>query len=170
MPAKRTSGKAFNGMRPTIFLRPDAARRCGVALAVLTGVLVSACATVEDIAGPLPEAMRTTMSDVDGRGYPDLTKVARAPTNLPTTAAFDRIESRLVQERRAVDANRSAAVLTPAQQSVAWADVPRAQMNSDPRSADVPDTLDAAIAWAQAERARMEALLRQLPPVQGVPN
>jgi hypothetical protein len=114
--------------------------------------------------------MRAVAGDVQGTGYPDLARVPPAPTNLPGAAQFSRLEDRLVQERRALDANRRARPATAAELSQAWADQSRSQMDQDPRSEPVADTSAEAEAWAAAERARMEALLRRLPPVQGVPN
>lgn len=133
-------------------------------------VLATGCASIEDTVGPLPDAMRMATSELGGRGYPDLSRVPAVPGGLPGEAAWGRMEARLIQQRRALDARPEAAVLTPAQVSLAWAQGPRAAMDADPRSGPVPDTLARDTAWAEAERARMEAALGRLPPVPGVPD
>jgi hypothetical protein len=144
----------------------------GLAIALTVGLaaLAQGCASIEDGVGPLPDAMRTVAGDVEGRGYPDLARVPPVPTNLPGPAQFNRLEDRLVQERRALEASRGGQLPTAAEQSQVWADESRRQIERDPRSAPVADTSAEAQAWADGERARMEALLRRLPPVQGVPN
>ncbi len=125
------------------------------------------CVSLENEEGRLPDAVRAAISGLTAKGYPDLTKIPDAPTNLPTPATWTALESRLVGQGRDLAANPSAVAPTAEETNLSWAATARTNLEADPRSEPLPAIVAGAEGspeWAAAAKAKLEADLARLPP------
>lgn len=130
--------------------------------------LATGCMSLQNEEGRLPDAMRSALSGLDAQGYPDLTKIPDAPTNLPSSATWDAMERRLIMQGKALAANKAARLPSGEELNLNWAQTDRQALTTDPRAQPVPDGAGEAAkaaAWAEAERAKIEADLARLPPL-----
>jgi hypothetical protein len=146
-----------------------AVRHLMVAVPLGLSLCLSACVTLDDEKGLFPDAVRTAASNIGGQGYPNLAALPELPKNLPSQAAWDRIEKGL-----GVDASqfqKQAGALPPTVEEIGdnWAQTAQSVLDSDPRAVPLPaeQTMTPAQyeAWAAAERARLEAEIAALPPL-----
>ena len=142
--------------------------RTAKALAALSVVTLSVgCVSLENEEGRLPDAMRSAISNLTAKGYPDLTKIPDAPTDVPTSATWTALESRLVMQGRDLSANPSAVAATPEETDLSWAATAKNSLESDPRSEPVPPIAiggEGSPDWAAAAKAKLDADLARLPP------
>ena len=138
------------------------------ALAVLMAVAFSSgCMSLANEEGRLPDAMRSVISGFTAKGYPDLTKLPEAPTDLPTSANWSALESRLVAQGRALATNPAAIAPTPEETNLAWARTEREALEADPLAQPLqpdPPGAPSSAQWAADARAKLDADLARLPP------
>jgi hypothetical protein len=137
-------------------------------------VVVASCATfttgcmsLENEEGRLPDAMRSAITGLTAKGYPDLTKIPDAPKDLPTAANWTALEARLADQGREVANSPNAAALTPEETNLDWAAKEKSALESDPRAEALPPVVAGAVGspeWAAEARAKLEADLARLPP------
>lgn len=130
--------------------------------------LSTGCMSLENEEGRLPDAVRSTISGLIAKGYPDLTKIPDAPTDLPAPATWTALESRLVIQGRELAANPAAAAPTSDDTSLSWAQSARSNLEADPRAQPVtapPAGVPTELESAAAARAKFDADLARLPPL-----
>ena len=146
--------------------RPATRLRCcvlGILCVALTG-----CVSLENEEGRLPDAMRSAINSLTAKGYPDLTKIPDAPTNLPNAATWTALETGLVGQGSRLNNNTDARAPTPDETNLDWAQKERAALDADPRAQPLPAPVAGAAEspdWAAAARAKLEADLARLPPL-----
>jgi hypothetical protein len=145
-------------------VREAARAACALSLcSFLTG-----CMSLQNEEGRLPNAVRSALSGLTAQGYPDLTKIPDAPTNLPSSAAWEALEGRLVAQGHALAGNRAARVPSAEELNLNWAQTDRSALTTDPRAQPLADSETAAAnaaAWARQARAKLEADIARLPPL-----
>jgi hypothetical protein len=141
------------------------AKRAVVALCLCA--LGTGCMSLENEEGRLPDAMRGAIAGLTAKGYPDLTKIPDAPTELPSSTTWTSLEAGLVQQGRDLSANPTAATPTAEETNLDWAQSEKEKLEADPRAAPLPAVVPGAEGtpeWAAAARAKLEADLARLPP------
>jgi hypothetical protein len=135
--------------------------------AAFFGASATGCMSLENEEGRLPNAMRTAISNLSAKGYPDLTKIPDAPTNLPTAANWAALESGLVSQGNELATNPTAVPPTADEANVDWAETERRALESDPRAQPLPPvpTDDSEeVRWAAEAKAKLDADIARLPP------
>jgi hypothetical protein len=131
-------------------------------------VLGAGCASLENEEGRLPDAMRAAMTSLSSKGYPDLTKLPDAPTDMPSAATWTALETGLRAQGQQVAANPAATAPTPDETNVNWAQSVRASLEADPMAQPVPAAkagVQTELEAAAAARAKFDADLARLPPL-----
>jgi hypothetical protein len=126
------------------------------------------CMSLENEEGRLPDAMRTTISALTSNGYPDLTKIPDAPTDLPAPATWTALEAGLVRQGKEMAANPAAAAPTSDDTNLSWAQSARLNLEADPRAQPIiapPAGVQTELESAAAARAKFDADLARLPPL-----
>lgn len=145
--------------------------KLGAAKAVMAlgfAAFASGCISLADEEVRLPDSMRTVISSLTAKGYPDLTKIPDAPKDMPSPAAWSALEARLAAQGRQVARDPMAVSPTPQETNLEWAATDRAALESDPRSEPLPPAIAGAQSsqeWAEEARAKLEADLARLPPL-----
>jgi hypothetical protein len=133
----------------------------------LLAASATGCMSLENEEGRLPDAMRSAISTLSAKGYPDLTKIPDAPTNLPTSASWTALETGLVAQGKSLSDNPAAVPPTADEANQDWAERERRALNADPRAEPVPPVpiggSDEA-KWAAEAKAKLDADLARLPP------
>ena len=144
---------------------PNTTQRIILVLAV--AVFSTGCMSLENEEGRLPDAVRSAISTLSAKGYPDLTKLPEIPTDLPSGSNWSAVEARLVSQGEQLSQNPGAALPSADETNLNWAEKERAALNNDPRA--LPLEIDPSGTtndpnWAIAARAKLEADLARLPP------
>jgi hypothetical protein len=138
-----------------------------VACVSALGLGLTGCVSLESEEGRLPDAMRAAISNLSAKGYPDLTKIPDAPTNLPTATTWSALEAGLVEQGKALSQDPAAVPPTPEETNLDWAEAQRRALNSDPRAEPVPPVPVGGsdeVKWAADAKAKLDADLARLPP------
>jgi hypothetical protein len=125
------------------------------------------CMSLENEEGRLPNAMRSAISGLTAKGYPDLTKIPDAPKDLPSAATWSGLEAQLAAQGKVVAADPSARAPTAEETNLSWAATERSAVEADPRAQPVPPVIAGAPGtpdWAAEARAKLDADLARLPP------
>jgi hypothetical protein len=137
-------------------------------VAMACALSCAGCVSLENEEGRLPDAVRSAISGLTAKGYPDLTKIPDAPTNLPTAATWGALEQGLVAQGQSVAQNPGAVAPTAEELNQSWAQGARASLEADPRSQPVPPVAvgtQTELEAAAAARAKFDADLARLPPL-----
>jgi hypothetical protein len=129
--------------------------------------LCTGCMSLENEEGRLPDAMRSAISGLTAKGYPDLTKIPEAPTDLPSATTWSALETRLTSQGREVATNPKSISPTAEETNLSWAATERTALEGDPRAQPLPPVVAGAPGtpeWAAEARAKLEADLARLPP------
>ena len=131
------------------------------------GVVCTGCMSLENEEGRLPDALRSAISGLTAKGYPDLTKIPDAPTDLPSATTWSALEARLAAQGKLVAASPSAIAPTAEETNLSWAVTERNRLEADPMAQPLPPVVAGAPGtpeWAAEARAKLEADLARLPP------
>ena len=135
--------------------------------AVALGLLVvplSACQTLGQEEGFLPDTIRSATAVLTPRDYPDLSKIPDAPTNLPSQKSWADLQAGLQGDAKIVQADPSAKPVTAAEIDQTWAKAEKQAIDANAASTLTQQTAAEPDAWAGAARAKMEADIARLPP------
>lgn len=130
--------------------------------------LSTACGTLENEEGRLPDAMRTAMRTFSANGYPDLTKLPEAPKYVPSAATWSALEAGLIAQGQEVASSPSASALTPADSDLTWAQTARTDLETEPLAQPIAPAQSGASNEqedAAAARAKFDADFARLPPI-----
>ena len=130
-------------------------------------VVCTGCMSLENEEGRLPDAMRSAISGLTAKGYPDLTKIPDAPTDLPSATTWSALEARLAAQGKLVAASPSAIAPTAEETNLSWAVTERNRLEAEPMAQPLPPVVAGAPGtpeWAAEARAKLEADLARLPP------
>jgi hypothetical protein len=130
--------------------------------------LLSGCMSLESEEGRLPAAMRTAINTFTAKGYPDLTKVPDAPTNVPTPATWTALENGLVDQGKILSRDPAARPPAANETNLSWAERERQALTSDPRAEPVPPVPvqgSSEAVWAAEAKAKLDADIARLPPL-----
>jgi hypothetical protein len=137
-------------------------------LAALTlCVGATGCVSLENEEGRLPRAMQASLATLSAKGYPDLTKIPDAPTDLPTAANWTSLEAGLVAQGNTVSTDPMAVQPTTDEANLGWAKAAQSALDGDPRAQPLPPVQPGSendVSWAAAAKAKLEADLARLPP------
>ncbi len=138
------------------------------AIVAALSLSATACMSLANEEGRLPDVMRSAITGLTARGYPDLTKIPDAPTDLPTARTWSSLEARLVQQGATLRANPLATAPTADDINLEWAAQAQAGLEADPRAQALPPVVAGSPGtpeWAAQERAKLDADLARLPPL-----
>jgi hypothetical protein len=142
-------------------------RKFGLLGLAAFSLCLGGCMSLENEEGRLPDAMRAAVANLSAKGYPDLTKIPDAPTNVPTAATWATLEAGLVDQGKSLAEDPSATPPTPEDSNLSWAEEQRRALNSDPRAEPAPPVpIDGTsqVEWAAKAKAKLDADLARLPP------
>ncbi len=137
-------------------------------MALGLAVFGSGCMSLENEEGRLPDAMRSAISGLTAKGYPDLTKIPDTPKDMPSPSTWSALESRLSAQGREVARNPNAVSPRSEETNLDWAAIDRAALESDPRAEPLPPVVAGALSsqeWAEQARAKLDADIARLPPL-----
>lgn len=139
--------------------------RAPVTLALgLFFVPLSACQTLGQEEGFLPDTIRSARAVLNPGDYPDLSKIPEIPKDLPTQKAWADLQTSLQADAKIVQANPGSKPIAAGEIDQTWAKVEKQAMESNSASAQTKQTDAESDAWAAAARAQMEADIARLPP------
>jgi hypothetical protein len=139
-----------------------------VMLVPMVGSL-TACISLDNETGVIPEALRTASANISGNSYPNLAALPQVPKNLPAAGQWTAMEAELLAAASDLARAPNAALPKPGETDTSWSVAERRALDADPRAQ--PLARDAQLtgpeyeAWAAAERARLEAEIAALPPL-----
>jgi hypothetical protein len=143
-------------------------RKVAPVIAMLTLCLgTTGCVSLENEEGRLPRAMRASIATLSAKGYPDLTKIPDAPTDLPTAANWTSLEAGLVAQGNTLSTDPMAVPPTTDEANLGWAKAAQTAFDGDPRAQPLPPVQPGSendVSWAAAAKAKLEADLARLPP------
>ena len=134
-----------------------------LALGLIVGPL-SACQTLGQEEGFLPDSIRSASAVLKPGDYPDLTKVPDAPANLPSQKSWADLKAGLQADAKIVQANPGSKPIAAGEIDQTWAKAEKQAIEANSASAQTTQTDAESDAWAGAARAKMEADIARLPP------
>jgi hypothetical protein len=127
-------------------------------------VPLSACQTLGQEEGFLPDTIRSAHSVLKPGDYPDLSKIPDSPKDLPSEQSWSDLQSGLQADAKIVHANPGSKPVAASEIDQAWAKAAQQAIESNSASAQPAQTDAESDAWAAAARAKMEADIARLPP------
>jgi hypothetical protein len=159
--------KAMKNVLKSVTSFPSRPRLAAGVMIVAGFLSLAACSTLAEEEGRLPDAMRSAMTTLTARGYPDLTKIPDAPKDVPPASTWSALEAGLVSQGQRVSASPLATPLTAEETNLAWADRDRATLVTDPRAQPLPPVVPGSqteAEWAAQAKAKLDADIARLPP------
>ena len=127
-------------------------------------VPLSACQTLGQEEGFLPDTIRSASAVLKPGDYPDLSKIPDTPKDLPTQKSWADLQTSLQADAKIVQANPGSKPIAAGEIDQAWAKAEKQAIESNSASAQAQQTDAESEAWAAAARAKMEADIARLPP------
>ncbi|OYU76820.1 MAG: hypothetical protein CFE32_08520 [Alphaproteobacteria bacterium PA3] len=127
-------------------------------------VPLSACQTLGQEEGFLPDTIRSAGAVLKPGDYPDLSKIPDAPKDLPSEKSWAALQSGLQADAKVVAANPGSKPIAAGEIDQTWAKAEKRSIESNSASAQTTQTDAESDAWAAAARAKMEADIARLPP------
>ncbi|MFM1976693.1 MAG: hypothetical protein RL145_1539 [Pseudomonadota bacterium] len=140
-------------------------RRMSMMLALgLVVVPLSACQTLGQEEGFLPDTIRSASAVLKPGDYPDLTKIPDPPKNLPSQKSWTDLQSGLQADAKIMQANPGSKPIAAGEIDQSWATAEKQAIEANSASTPTSQTTAESDAWAAAARAKMEADIARLPP------
>lgn len=127
-------------------------------------VPLSACQTLGQEEGFLPDTIRSASAVLKPGDYPDLSKIPDAPKDLPSQASWTDLQADLQADAKIVQANPGSKPIAAGEIDQTWAKAEKQAIETNSASAQTTQTAVESDAWAAAARAKMEADIARLPP------